>query len=201
MLRIFSQGTEFPFPMFILGRVTGILQLKPGSSWEWGRVCCFWKSLHYLGKCLLNNVNDGKVEKNWSCGEYRVLNTGVRVQGGLSTYTHTPGLFWGLELKVFCDITGRLWSVLWLSHLPPSFLTAFSMLESPTPWSPDHPPSSSHNTASLPLVYLRLFCPQDLGPLDRAPLEVVLGWVRSDKAGPRGGSYPLGFWGQNAQVL
>lgn len=181
--------------------MTGILQLKPGSSWERGRVCCSWKSLHYLGKCLLNIVNDGEVGKNWSCGEYRVLNTGVRVQGRLSIYTHTPGLFWVLELKVFCDITGRLWSVLWLSHLPPSLLTAFSTLESQTPWSPDHPPSSSHNTASLPLVYLRLFCPQDLGPLDRAPLEDVLGWVSSEKAGPRGGSYPLGFCGQNAQVL
>lgn len=51
------------FPIFILGRVTGILQPKLGSSWEWG-ACCFWKSSHYLGKCLLNIVNDGEVAKN-----------------------------------------------------------------------------------------------------------------------------------------
>lgn len=54
-----------------------------------------------------------------------VLSTGVRVQGGLSTDTHThihthPALFWGLELKVLCDITGRLWSVLCLISLAAS---------------------------------------------------------------------------------
>lgn len=29
------------FPRFILGREIGILQLKLGSSWEWGGGCCF----------------------------------------------------------------------------------------------------------------------------------------------------------------
>lgn len=64
VLRIFPQGSEAPsFPGFILGRVTGILQLKLGSSWEWGGACSFWKSSHYLGKCLLNTVNDGDGER------------------------------------------------------------------------------------------------------------------------------------------
>lgn len=76
-------------PGFILGRVTGILQLKLRSSWEWSGAC-FWKSSHYLGNCFVNIVNDREVEKNWSCGEYRVLSIGVGVQGGLSTYKHTP---------------------------------------------------------------------------------------------------------------
>lgn len=57
------------FPRFVLGRVTGILQLKVGSSWEWRRACCFWKSSHYLGKSILNIVNDGEVEKNSSYGD------------------------------------------------------------------------------------------------------------------------------------
>ena len=34
--------------------------------------------------------------------------------------THSPGLFWGLELKVLCDIEDRLWSILCLITLPAS---------------------------------------------------------------------------------
>lgn len=56
------------FPRFVLGNMSGILQLKLGSSWEWGRACCFWKSSHYLGKSIVNIVNDGEVEKNCSYG-------------------------------------------------------------------------------------------------------------------------------------
>lgn len=73
---VFSQGTKAPcFPQMILGRVTGVPPLKLGS-WEWGE-CCFRESSHYLGKCLLHSVNDGEVEKTWSCGKCRGLSIGA----------------------------------------------------------------------------------------------------------------------------
>lgn len=75
------------------------------------------------------------------------------------------------------------------------------MLESLTPRTPDHlqtPPTTQPRST---WVYLRLSCPQDVGPLARAPLEGALGWVSPEKAGPRRDSYLLGLWGQNAQVL
>ena len=66
----------------------------------------------------MNDVKDGDVEKSWSCRECRVLSTGAGAQGGLSIHTHTPGLFWGLEVKVLCNITNRLWSLLCPITLP-----------------------------------------------------------------------------------
>lgn len=123
VVRIFPQSSEVPsFPGFILGRVTGILQLKLGSSWEWGGACCFRKSSHYLGKCLLNFVNDGDGEKKLELWGVQDAEHGGQGIGRVQHLTaHTPGLFWGLELKVLCDITGRLRSVLSLpaSERPP----------------------------------------------------------------------------------
>lgn len=88
----------------------------------------------------------------------------------LSIHTHTPGLFWGLELKVLCDITNRLWSLLCLialpAYWPPSLFWHPWPLSSQT--SPTPPTITQHPS---PRVYLRFSCFQDLGSLARGLLE------------------------------
>lgn len=79
-----------------------------------------------------------------------------------SIHTHTPGLFWGLELKVLCDITNRLWSV--LSRCPPSLLASFSTLASLAPQLSDQPQTPATIAPHpSPRVYLRFSCFQVWG--------------------------------------
>lgn len=112
----------------------------------------------------MNDVKDGDVEKSWSCGECRVLSIGAGPQGGLSIHIHTPGLFWGLELKVLCNVTDRLWSLLCLIALPAYQLPAPQLSD-----QPQTPPTTTQHPS--PRVYLRFSYLQDLGSLARGLLE------------------------------
>ena len=89
-------------------------------------------------------------------------------------------------MKVFNDITGKLWSVLLTIPSPSQLPSLLLQAGIPNFLAPRPSPDPFHNIAFLSLGLLEVLLSSGFGAFGQSPLEGALGWLSPEKPGLQG---------------